>query len=233
MTPQPNSAPSADARLPTHRTLPVIFGVALATGFSGAVVPGSLLAVVVRESVRVGWAGGPIMMIGHGALELIAVVLLVTGMIAFARAPLARAIIGLVGGAVLIYLGYQTLLIPGEVGAAALRASEESVGQAGGWMRLVWLGAVMTMANPYWWLWWATIGTAHSGWAMQRGRVGAGTYYVGHVLSDVIWYSAVSIALGAGRSLLSAPILRGIYVACAVFLLALGAIFVVTAAKTA
>ena len=214
--------------LPAHAHLPVIFGVALATGFSGAVVPGSLLAVVVRESVRVGWAAGPVMMIGHGLLELIAIALLITGLIKFARSLTARGIIGLVGAVVLLYLGYQTLLIPGAVGEEALRAGREGAQGVGGWLWLVWLGALMSMANPYWWLWWATIGVAHSGWAVSvRGRLGGGIYFAGHILSDVIWYSAVSIALGAGRGLLSAGTLKGIYMLCSLFLIALGIFFAV------
>jgi threonine/homoserine/homoserine lactone efflux protein len=209
----------------------VIFGVALATGFSGAVVPGSLLAVVVRESVRSGWAAGPVMMVGHGALELIAIALLVTGSIAFVRAPRARGAIGIVGGLVLIYLGYQTFTLRGETGAAALRGGVAAGGNAAGWAMLIWLGALMSMANPYWWLWWATIGAAHAGWAAKRGRLGGGVYFTGHILSDVMWYSAVSAAIGAGRGLLSAGVLRAIYIACAVFLVGIGAVFGVAGAK--
>ncbi len=214
-----------DGKLPTHVTLPVIFGVALATGFSGAVVPGPLLAVVVSQSVRVGWTAGPIMMIGHGLLELVAIIMLVTGLITFARSPRARGVIGLVGAIVLLYLGYQTLLISGETGIAALRAASAAGSAGSGLPRLVWLGALMSTANPYWWLWWATIGAAHTGWAVHRGRIGGGVYFVGHILSDVLWYSAVSIAVGAGRSLLSGGILRGIYVVCGVFLIGMGVVF--------
>jgi threonine/homoserine/homoserine lactone efflux protein len=226
--------------LPTHVTLPVIFGVALATGFSGAVVPGSLLAVVVRESVRSGWAAGPVMMIGHGLLELIAIALLITGLISFARAPRARGAIGIVGGVVLVYLGYQTFLLSGATGAAALRGWGDGGAHSASTMlgvngapllRLVWLGALMSMANPYWWLWWATIGTAHAGWAVKRGRLGGGVYFTGHILSDVLWYSAVSVALGAGRSLLSASILGAIYVVCGAFLMAMGAVFIVAGVR--
>ena len=103
--------------LPTRLSVPAIFGVALATGFSGAVVPGSLLAVVVTNSVRFGWVAGPIMMIGHGVLELIAVALLTTGLIRFARSPVVRGAIGVIGGLVLLYLGYLTVQIPGEAAA--------------------------------------------------------------------------------------------------------------------
>ncbi len=161
-------------RLPARLTLPVIFGVALATGFSGAVVPGSLLAVVVRESVRVGWQAGPLMMIGHGALELVAVVLLTTGLIKFARSDRARGLIGVIGGGVLLYLGYSTLGLSGEAAVEALRAGAAPSGGAGAWapgsvLRLAALGALMSTVNPYWWLWWATIGVAHVGWATGGG----------------------------------------------------------------
>lgn len=216
---------SPGGRLPTHQTLPVIFGIALATGFSGAIVPGSLLAVVVRETVRAGWVAGPVMMIGHGLLELIAIVLLVTGLIRFARSPKTRGFIGLVGAIVLLYLGYQTFLIPGESGAQPVPAMGAGLEGSVAWLRLVWLGALMSMANPYWWLWWATIGAAHAAWAVQRGRLGGATYFTGHVLSDVVWYSAVSLALGAGRSLLSPTVMQGVYVACAAFLVGLGVVF--------
>jgi threonine/homoserine/homoserine lactone efflux protein len=213
---------AAGKRLPTHASLPVIFGVALVTGFSGAVMPGPLLGMVVRETMRVGWSAGPIMMIGHGVLELVAVVLLVTGLIRFARSRQVRGAIGLLGGAVLLFLGYQTLMMPGD--PEALRAA--AAGQSGsGWQWLIGLGALMSMANPYWWLWWASIGVAHTGWAVQRGRAGGGTYFVGHILSDFIWYSVISIGLGTGRALFSAGALRGIYVVCAVFLVGLGALF--------
>ena len=210
--------------LPTKLTLPVIFGVALATGFSGAVVPGSLLAVVVTNSVRFGWVAGPIMMIGHGALELIAVSLLTTGMIRFARSTIVRGAIGVVGGAVLLYLGYLTVQIPGEAATGSGQA-------ASGWLHLAALGGLMSMANPYWWLWWATIGVAHVGWATQHGPAGGVTYFTGHILSDVAWYSAVSLALAAGRSVFSSAVLRGVYIGCGVFLVALGVVFAVGGVK--
>jgi len=219
-----------NASLPTRLTLPLIFGIALATGFSGAVVPGSLLAVVVTESVRFGWLAGPLLMTGHGVLELIAVVLLVTGLIKFARSGRVRGLIGIVGGLVLLYLGYLTLQIPGEAAAQALRAGSAGTPERG-WLELAFLGGLMSMANPYWWVWWATIGVAHVGWATQRGPMGGGAYFVGHILADVLWYCAVALALAAGRALFSPGVLRGIYVVCGAFLLVLGGIFFVAGVR--
>lgn len=213
--------------LPTRLTLPAVFGVAFATGFTGAVVPGSLLAVVVSKTLQVGWLAGPVMMIGHALLELAAAVLLATGVIYFARNRWVQGSIGLAGGAVLVYLGYLTFQVSGVEAAKALGGAGAVGGQsASGWLSLVGLGAVMSLVNPYWWLWWATICPAHMTWALGRGRAGGGTYYVGHILSDVVWYSAVSIALATGRSLLSAGVLQGIYVGAALFLVVMGLLFV-------
>ena len=219
--------------LPAHTTLPVVFGVAFATGFTGAVVPGSLLAMVVSKSLQVGWLAGPVMMIGHALLELAAAVLLATGLIYFARNRWVQGSIGLAGGAVLVYLGYLTFQVSGAEAARALGGAGAGSGQGGeGWLGLVGLGAVMSIVNPYWWLWWATICPAHMTWALGRGRAGGGTYYVGHILSDVVWYSAVSIALATGRSLLSAGVLQGIYVGAALFLVAMGLMFLVFGGRT-
>jgi len=221
--------------LPTRMSLPVIFGVAFATGFTGAVVPGSLLAVVVRETLRFGWTAGPLLMVGHALLELVAVVLLATGLIRFVRTRWLQALIGGLGAAVLIYLGYGTLCYSPDDAVRALSAAGAAGGAgATGLLALIGLGAVMSMANPYWWLWWATICPTHIAWAVGRGRVGGGVYYVGHILSDVVWYSAVSIALAvaADRAVLSPRLLQGIYLGAGVFLVAMGLVFLVAAART-
>jgi len=220
--------------LPTRLTLPVIFGIAFATGFTGAVVPGSLLAMVVSETLRVGWYAGPVMMIGHALLELGAVILLATGLIYFARSRWVQGGIGLVGGLVLIYLGYLTFGVSGTEAAAALTASGQAHAGPGarGLLGLVGLGVLMSMINPYWWLWWATLCPAHLTWAMRRGRAGSGVYYVGHILSDIVWYSAVGLALAAGKTLLSPGVLQGIYIGAGAFLVLMGLLFGYAGART-
>jgi len=221
--------------LPAHMTLPVIFGIAFATGFSGAATPGSLLFVVIQKAVQFGWVAGPIMMIGHGILELVAVILLTTGLIRYARSNAVRGIIGVVGGLVLLLLAWLSFGTSAEAVTHALAgATSGATAAAFGprqFLELIGLGLVMSITNPYWSLWWATIGTAHIGWATQRGRAGEGTYLAGHVMADVVWYSAISIALGLGKAFLSAEALRGIYAVSAVFLAAMGLLFLAAGAR--
>jgi threonine/homoserine/homoserine lactone efflux protein len=57
------------------------------------------------------------------------------------------------------------------------------------------------MGNPYWWVWWVTIGAAF----LVRFDIGITTwptlaaFYLGHELGDLAWYTAVSTAVSLGR----------------------------------
>ena len=222
--------------LPTHLTLPLIFAVAFATGFSGAVVPGSLFIIVVQKSVEFGWLAGPLIMVGHSILELVTIILLITGLIAFARSRITRGLIGIVGGVVLLLLAYQSLGLDAHNVLTTI-SKKDSLGRTGlslssEMLQLVGLGIIMSAVNPYWWIWWATLVPAQADWAAGRGRSGCATYYVGHILSDIVWYTAVAGAISAGRSFLSVGTLQTIYFLTAIFLALLGVIFVFSGVKT-
>jgi threonine/homoserine/homoserine lactone efflux protein len=62
-------------------------------------------------------------------------------------------------------------------------------------------GALVSMSNPYWWVWWVTIGSAF----LLRFDISLKTwpalvaFFIGHELGDLGWYTAVSTALSLGR----------------------------------
>jgi len=87
-------------------------------------------------------------------------------------------------------------------------------------------GALVSLSNPYWTLWWVTIGAALAAKGLAFGPAGVVSFYVGHELADLAWYAAVILAVSSGRHLLSPRIYRGVMGALAVFLLYLGVRFV-------
>ena len=62
---------------------------------------------------------------------------------------------------------------------------------------------------------------------VKFGIIGPVVFYFGHILSDFVWYSAVSIVLWKGKKLLVGRGLKILILCCAAFLLYLGTVFIV------
>ncbi|MGO0121797.1 LysE family transporter [Desulfothermobacter acidiphilus] len=162
-------------------------------------------------------------------LELALVGLLVMGLASFLTRPLFMALIGVLGGLFLLWMGLSLLwdvfkhkpLL--NLGAAACR--ERSGGLAAG--KLVGLGAAVSLANPYWILWWATAGFAYLTVALQLGLAGVVAFYTGHILGDFLWYSAVAWMVASGQRFLGPGFYRLVLGLSGVFLLALAGYFLV------
>ncbi len=82
-----------------------IFGIAFATGLSGAMMPGPMLALVIGQTAVKGFVAVLAIVLGHALLELATIVLLITGLRAVLLRPRVRGVIGLMGGGVLVWMG--------------------------------------------------------------------------------------------------------------------------------
>jgi threonine/homoserine/homoserine lactone efflux protein len=214
----------------------LLFITSLVVGFSGAITPGPLFVACVTRSARDGPKGGLWVATGHAVVEFILVVGLVLGLGSVLVRPGVAPAISLVGGLTLIWMGYGTA-------AAALRDNmttprTEHTGRGGklsgeggdqprvpGASGAVLAGVAATLSGPYWSIWWATVGLSYLTLAAPLGIVGVGAFYVGHVLADYVWYSAVAVAVAGGRRLLSGRGYRYLLMACGLALLALGVLF--------
>ena len=191
-------------------------------GFSGAIMPGPLLAVDIAETPRHGWKSGPVLCIGHAIAEIGVVVVLALGVAAVASSPVVARTIGVIGGVALLLMGgsmaYDTL---------KKRISYEATvqkKQAG--YKLAGKGITASLSNPYWFIWWVTIGLALLVKAQEFGIIGPIVFYFGHILSDFVWYTIVSVLLWKGRKLIMGTGLKVLILGCAVFLLYLGGQFI-------
>ncbi len=207
----------------------LLFATSLAVGFSGAITPGTLFVACVTRSARDGFWGGLSTTVGHAILELVTVVGLGLGLGAVLGRPGVAPAISLVGGIVLIWMGYGTARL-GLSGDMALPDTEHTGPGDGARHRAglggaTFTGMAATVTNPYWVVWWATVGLSYLTLAAPLGSLGVGAFYVGHILSDFIWYAAVAAAVAGGRRLLKGRGYSHLLVACGLLLLALGALF--------
>ncbi len=203
-------------------TIVIIFFTSLAVGFSGAMAPGPLLTLDIAESARRGFWAGPILVLGHGLLELAMVVGLVGGLSHFLEKDMVAGIVGLGGGLFLLWMGYS--IARGNWSNPAPLRDDPPATLARG--NPVLAGILVSLSNPYWLLWWATVGSSYVVWAMGVGIVGLAAFYSGHILSDLSWYSLVSLLVASGRKIVRDKFYRGLLLACGLFLFALGGYFV-------
>src|SRR3990172_5776081 len=87
-----------------------IFGTSFVVSLSGALMPGPLFTLTVRETLRRGFWAGPVVTVGHAVIELALVIGLAVGLKRFLQdeGP-ATAAIALAGGAFLLWMGYEML----------------------------------------------------------------------------------------------------------------------------
>ena len=213
-----------------RRPLPALLVYAFGTGLSGAMMPGPLLSMTVAESARNGFWAGPLLMVGHGVLELAAIIALAVGLDAALRNRYVFAALGLVGGGMLLWMG-SGMLTPPDARQLTFLHSTGGIGGTQPWgipaaARMAALGLMTSISNPYWTLWWATLGMALIARAKQSGAAGLGTLFVGHISSDVVWYSLVALGIAYGRVLLTPTYYRWLLGGCGVFLIALAAYFI-------
>ncbi len=85
---------------------------------------------------------------------------------------------------------------------------------------------LISLANPYWYIWWLTIGASFMIKSVQHSFGGVASFYTGHILADFIWYLFVGFLISTGRRFFNQKVYIGILLACSVFLLYLGVKFI-------
>jgi threonine/homoserine/homoserine lactone efflux protein len=202
-----------------------IAGTSFTLALSGALMPGPLFTVTIAESARRGFKAGPLLMVGHSILELVLVVAVVHGLGAYLKLPPVMGGIALCGGLLLLFFGIDMVRTAGRL---SLNKKVDDP-QPQSRQHPVLLGILTSLSNPYWTLWWASIGLGYLVTAMQFGVIGICAFFIGHIAADFAWYSLVSYGVSQGKSLLRDTGYRVLIRACGVFLFFFGGWFLVTA----
>jgi threonine/homoserine/homoserine lactone efflux protein len=200
----------------------VIFFSSMVVAFSGAMMPGPLLTVTISESTRRGATAGPLLIAGHALLELLLVVGLLLGLGPLFENNLFFLIVAFLGGAIMLYMAWGMLKsIPSLTLQFDVTAEKKN--------NLLLSGILMSLANPYWIIWWATIGIGYILSAQKMGFGGVVVFYLGHILGDLIWYTAISFSIAKGRKLFNDKVYRLLIAVCGCFLIAFAFYLVVSA----
>jgi threonine/homoserine/homoserine lactone efflux protein len=199
-------------------SLAAIFASSFMIALSGALMPGPLLTVTISESSRRGASAGPLMILGHGLLELVLVVALLSGMAPFLARDDVFVAIALFGGGILLWMAISMLRSLPTLRLDFTVQTEKS-------KNLVMAGIMFSLANPYWTIWWASIGLGYIIHSCKFGIAGVLAFFTGHVLADFLWYSLISFAIARGKRFFSDRFYRGLIGTCASLLVVFACYF--------
>lgn len=191
----------------------LVFGFAI--GLTGAVVPGPMLFATIETSLRRGWTAGPLIVFGHAMIEILICAMIFIGF-SIANVIVFQAV-ALAGGGALIIFGMMTI---GSSRNATFDVKENITGNP------IVAGALTSVSNPYFLIWWLTIGNGLVMDGLKIGFAAAVLFIAGHWIADLAWYVFVSISSSRGRRAMSDRAYGRVLTACGVFLVCFGAYYV-------
>ena len=153
---------------------------------SGALAPGPLFFVTITHGAKSGTKSGIMFSVAHTIIEFTLVMLLALGLLSVANAPAVRLIVGVAGGAALIVFGAMQI-------RSSLHEAQETKTEKGDTRNLLLIGLALTGLNPYFIIWWLTIGANLIILSLEfAGIAGVIFMYVCHVWVDYVWLTLVA-----------------------------------------
>ncbi|KYC51024.1 MAG: LysE type translocator [Candidatus Methanofastidiosum methylothiophilum] len=207
----------------------LLLSIGFGVGLSGAIAPGPLFMATIKDTLKYGPLSGPMICVGHLFVEIPIIIALSLGISYVINIPIVRAMVGLIGGASLAYLGIQII----KDRKKFERMSEESIKGIeidGIKIRKEYLipiktGFIFTILNPAMLIWWFTVGNGLVMRGLAIGFIGVFLLFLGHWFADVSWYSFLSFSVSKGKKFISARVYEVILLTCGIFLLSLGVYF--------
>ncbi len=211
----------------------VVFGFSFLVALTGAMAPGPLLTYTIIKSARSrrrGYLMGVWVITGHALLEMAVVMALLLGFSFVLKNIFVVRGIGVVGGLILVAFGAGIVKdvfkgrIPVHINASDAETRHSETAPKGVVDNPVLGGVLISMANPYWWVWWATIGFA---FMVQfnisfRNWPTLLAFFIGHEAGDLIWYVIVSTLAFFGLRRLNRRVYYGILSICGLFMIGFG-----------
>jgi threonine/homoserine/homoserine lactone efflux protein len=202
-------------------SIPALFFLSFVLGLTGAMSPGHFLSYAIAESAKRGRRVGPQLVVGHAVPELAIMLLIVLGLGGLlTRKPFLTAI-SFVGGALLVYMGIGA--IRGLKGYALGAASTPR----GPHLHPTLSGIVLSLSNPYWFIWWFSVAIGYVMLAKSLGLSALVAFFTGHISADLAWYTFVSFGAHFGGRRIGTRVLKIVLLVCNLFLIFFGAYFLV------
>ncbi|MBE0427314.1 MAG: LysE family transporter [Nitrospirae bacterium] len=193
---------------------------AVMISLSGVLSPGPMTAAAIQQGGKSGLTGMYIAL-GHGVVEMPLIILIFFGAGSFLKLEWMRILIGITGGIYLIYIGKNLLRFK----------NNEEISKNERITSSFYSGIILSLGNPYFLLWWGTIGVGLVFSASKFGLAGLLLFSLFHWLCDLMWYSFLSIASFKGIKMFGAGVYKKLSLFCGIAMFFYGGIFIVSSLK--
>lgn len=149
---------------------------AVLISLSGVIAPGPVTAVTISKGTKSPHAGA-IIALGHGIVEIPLMILILYGFGDILKITYIKAIIGLLGGLFLLKMGIG--LLKG--------IKQAKIDSSNGPSSPLKAGIILTLANPYFLVWMATIGSILIFRSYAFGLLGFAIFMIAHWSCDFLW----------------------------------------------
>jgi len=189
---------------------------------SGVLAPGPVTTATLAAGTHRKHAGAYIAL-GHALVEFPLMLLIIAGMGKIFQLRSMSIGIGLLGGGFLIHLGVSLLRSLNRPESAANPRNTRHP---------FWIGVILTGGNPYFLIWWATVGLKLSSEAVRLGSLAFVVFTLTHWLCDLVWLEILSQASYRGTQVFGARSQKWVLSLCSLALIGIGLSFLYDAIKT-
>lgn len=183
---------------------------------SGAMAPGPVTTAAIAMGSRSRHAGA-LIVLGHAIIEFPVMLLIILGMAKILQSPKTQIAIGLAGGTFLLLMAIHML--------KSITKTQILTDKTGK-QKPILTGIILSAGNPYFILWWATVGLTLATTAGSLGIWAFILFVIVHWLIDLVWLQALSWASFKGTKLLGQKSQRIVLIICSIALLLFGLFFI-------
>ena len=192
---------------------------ALVISLSGVMAPGAVTAATIGQGATRKYAG-VLIAVGHGIIEFPLMFFIILGFGAIIRSPAAQAAIGLIGGLFLLWMGSGMIreVVRRNMHAGTYRKSGP-----------VLTGFLLSAGNPYFLLWWATVGLKLATDARHLGWTAFVLFTIIHWLCDLVWLGLLGFVSFGGSRVFRGRLKQVVMAVCGGALVLFGVRFIYSA----
>ena len=191
---------------------------------SGALAPGPLFFATISEGTKNGAISGLIFSIAHTVVEFTLIMLFALGLITIASEPIVKIVIGLVGGIVLIFFGII------QIQKMILFKPRKSTSEKKSFHHLFITGLIFTGLNPYFLLWWLTVGAELILISLAfASLIGVIFMFICHVWMDYVWLTGTAYLAKKGTNIVGSTGYRVLLGLFGIIIIYFGITFIISA----